>query len=133
MRISSLTTAILLHAALCGCATSPVPVTAHSTGLSERLARGPRPLVVAHRGDSDAFPENTLPAFRSAVERRADLVELDFRQTADGAAARPCCWPPPSWPASSPRRPDACARPGDSSRGRCPRGPRQGPRAPAPR
>lgn len=41
-------------------------------------------LVIAHRGDSGAFPENTLPAFRSAVEWGADLVELDYYHSADG-------------------------------------------------
>lgn len=44
-------------------------------------------LVVAHRGDSGGFPENTLPAFESAVRNGADMVELDFRQTADGQLA----------------------------------------------
>ncbi len=41
-------------------------------------------LVIAHRGDSGAFPENTLPAFQSAVELAADLVELDYYHSADG-------------------------------------------------
>jgi glycerophosphoryl diester phosphodiesterase len=43
------------------------------------------PLVVAHRGDSAAFPENTLPSFGAALEAGADLVELDFVATRDGA------------------------------------------------
>jgi glycerophosphoryl diester phosphodiesterase len=42
-----------------------------------------RPLVVAHRGASAAFPENTLASFRGAVEADADVVELDVRLTAD--------------------------------------------------
>jgi glycerophosphoryl diester phosphodiesterase len=41
-------------------------------------------LVIAHRGDSGSFPENTLPAFRSAVELGADLVELDYYHSVDG-------------------------------------------------
>ncbi len=40
--------------------------------------------VTAHRGNSDARPENTLPAFRSAVEAGADWVELDIFRTRDG-------------------------------------------------
>lgn len=40
--------------------------------------------VIAHRGDSFHHPENTLPAFRSAVEKKADFVELDSRATKDG-------------------------------------------------
>jgi glycerophosphoryl diester phosphodiesterase len=40
--------------------------------------------IIAHRGDSHEFPENSLAAFRSAVEKAADLVELDSRRTKDG-------------------------------------------------
>jgi len=42
------------------------------------------PLVIAHRGDSTRFPENTLPAFESAVALGADMVELDVTLSADG-------------------------------------------------
>lgn len=42
------------------------------------------PLVIAHRGASATFPENTVEAFRGAAEQGADWVELDARRTADG-------------------------------------------------
>ncbi len=42
--------------------------------------------IVAHRGDSAAYRENTLTAFRSAIEAGADRVELDVRTTADGVS-----------------------------------------------
>ena len=41
-------------------------------------------LVIAHRGASDAAPENTLAAFRLAAEQKADFVELDVQESADG-------------------------------------------------
>lgn len=41
------------------------------------------PLVLAHRGVSSEFPENTIPAFRAARFHGADGVELDVRRTAD--------------------------------------------------
>ena len=44
------------------------------------------PLVVAHRGASAAYPENTLRAFQGAVEAGADVIETDVRLTADGVA-----------------------------------------------
>ncbi|EGD42596.1 glycerophosphodiester phosphodiesterase [Nocardioidaceae bacterium Broad-1] len=48
-------------------------------------AIGSRPVgVMAWRGDSLNYPENTLDAFRSAVRQRADFIEMDFQPTADG-------------------------------------------------
>ena len=44
-------------------------------------------LVIAHRGASATFPENTVEAFRGARSQGADWVELDVRRTADGALA----------------------------------------------
>lgn len=48
------------------------------------LAGRPRPYVMAHRGDSDHAPENTLAAFRLAAAGGADIVETDLWFTADG-------------------------------------------------
>lgn len=42
------------------------------------------PLVIAHRGDSAHAPENTLAAFRLAMQNGADGVELDVSLSADG-------------------------------------------------
>ena len=46
----------------------------------------PRPLIIAHRGASAHAPENTLAAFRRAVELGADGIELDVRLAGDGVA-----------------------------------------------
>jgi len=43
-----------------------------------------RVLVIAHRGASAYAPENTLPAFKLALESKPDLVELDYYHSADG-------------------------------------------------
>jgi len=43
--------------------------------------------VIAHRGASGAYPENTVAAFAGAREMGADMVELDVRRTADGTLA----------------------------------------------
>jgi glycerophosphoryl diester phosphodiesterase len=40
--------------------------------------------VVAHRGASGEYPENTLLAFARGLEQGADAVELDVRVSADG-------------------------------------------------
>ncbi len=39
--------------------------------------------IVAHRGVTDKAPENTIPAFKRAIELGADAVEMDVRLTAD--------------------------------------------------
>lgn len=44
-------------------------------------------LVVAHRGASGHAPENTIEAFRLAVEQGADAIEVDVHLTADGQLA----------------------------------------------
>lgn len=41
-------------------------------------------LVIAHRGNSSAAPENTLASFDSAIERGVTLVECDVQMTGDG-------------------------------------------------
>lgn len=43
-----------------------------------------RPLVLGHRGASHSAPQNTLAAFRKAVEAGADGVELDVHLSRDG-------------------------------------------------
>ncbi len=43
----------------------------------------PLPRVVAHRGDSINYPENTLPAFISAAEMGIDVIETDVHLTKD--------------------------------------------------
>ena len=43
-------------------------------------------LVLAHRGYSSRAPENTMAAFRLALEAGADGLELDVQLTRDGEA-----------------------------------------------
>lgn len=42
------------------------------------------PLVIAHRGASGAAPENTMAAFRKAIEMGSDMIEIDIQRTRDG-------------------------------------------------
>jgi len=41
-------------------------------------------LTIAHRGDPLVHRENTMPSFRSAVEKGANTLEFDLRLTRDG-------------------------------------------------
>jgi glycerophosphoryl diester phosphodiesterase len=61
----------------------PIPPRA-STPASGSHDPKRAPLVIAHRGASWDEPENTLRAFRRAIELGAGHVELDVRATRDG-------------------------------------------------
>eukprot|EP01045_Picozoa_sp_COSAG04_P046264 COSAG04_NODE_16655_length_492_cov_1.872774_2_plen_80_part_01 len=68
----------LLLAAACSALPHPTPAptpppAAHAAPLDPKE----NPLLVAHRGDSIAAPENTLEAFASAHEKGADVLETD--------------------------------------------------------
>ncbi|SDK17866.1 glycerophosphodiester phosphodiesterase family protein [Aliiruegeria lutimaris] len=41
--------------------------------------------VIAHRGAAGARPENTMAAFALAIEDKADWIELDVQESAEGA------------------------------------------------
>ena len=40
--------------------------------------------ILAHKGLSESAPENTMPAYRSAMEIGADGFEADVQMTSDG-------------------------------------------------
>jgi glycerophosphoryl diester phosphodiesterase len=44
----------------------------------------PNPAIIAHRGASAYAPENTLAAFKLALQQGADAIELDAKLCADG-------------------------------------------------
>jgi glycerophosphoryl diester phosphodiesterase len=43
-----------------------------------------RPLIIAHRGHSIEVPENTLEAYRRAIELGVEMIECDVNMTRDG-------------------------------------------------
>ena len=50
--------------------------------------RSNRPLSVAHRGHSIAYPENTVVAYRKAIEMGVEMIECDVNLTSDGVNRR---------------------------------------------
>lgn len=42
-----------------------------------------KPIVIAHRGSSVTAPENTIAAFKKAIEEGTDAIELDVRLSRD--------------------------------------------------
>jgi glycerophosphoryl diester phosphodiesterase len=44
----------------------------------------PQPLIIGHRGASAVAPENTIAAFKAAIEAGADGIEFDVRLSSDG-------------------------------------------------
>jgi glycerophosphoryl diester phosphodiesterase len=73
-----------LTTALC-CLSAFTAGAATTNSPAGQLLNAPRPLVIAHRGCSAIAPENTLPAFERALAAGADLVELDYHHSKDGA------------------------------------------------
>jgi glycerophosphoryl diester phosphodiesterase len=59
-----------------------------------------RPQAIAHRGYKAKFPENTMGAFRGAVDVGADALETDIHLTKDGVVVlshvsnMALCWYP---------------------------------------
>lgn len=51
--------------------------------LDQLRAPGQAAFVAAHRGDRASAPENTVPAFQSAVASGSDVIEVDIQLTAD--------------------------------------------------
>lgn len=45
---------------------------------------GSRVILAAHRGDKLKYPENTIPAFKAAIDFGVDMIETDIRMTKDG-------------------------------------------------
>lgn len=41
-------------------------------------------VIISHRGASQSAPENTMSAIKLAIEEKADFVEIDVQETADG-------------------------------------------------
>jgi glycerophosphoryl diester phosphodiesterase len=55
-----------------------------SSPREENFMRSKYMRVAAHRGFSEKYPENTMEAFRAAVDAGADEIETDVRVSADG-------------------------------------------------
>jgi glycerophosphoryl diester phosphodiesterase len=69
---------------LAGCAVCAVAALVVGAIALSRVRIDDKVQIMAHRGASKAAPENTLAAFRKAIEDRADWIELDVQETADG-------------------------------------------------
>lgn len=57
-------------------------IPAGKTGQTKKMT----PQIIAHRGASALAPENTIAAFRMAIEEGAEGIEFDVRLTKDGEA-----------------------------------------------
>jgi glycerophosphoryl diester phosphodiesterase len=69
-----------------GCISLSLGEEIEDPGASRTVAEWGRPdlLVIAHRGQSGVYPENTLIAFKGAIQTGADFFELDVHLTRDG-------------------------------------------------
>lgn len=63
---------------------SPGPNNAAVAATSVTQVARKKPAVVAHRGGKKTVPENTMAAFRAAIEQGADGIELDIHKAKSG-------------------------------------------------
>src|SRR5260221_1648356 len=65
-------------------ATASVQADSHDNPGNWRTLDGNAPLVIAHRGASGYFPEETIEAYRLAIAMGVDVIEPDIVVTKDG-------------------------------------------------
>ncbi|MBN3757712.1 glycerophosphodiester phosphodiesterase [Paraburkholderia sp. Tr-20389] len=78
MRTSVLVVAVSLLAGLPACTTSPAVAPTHASSGATL------PALIAHRGGTADYPENTLPAIEGALAHRADVIWLTVQLSRDG-------------------------------------------------
>ena len=78
--------AAVTAAAVLVLALEPQAVSAYSPSVLSLRQPGDAVFVAGHRGDQEAAPENTIPAFQAAFDAGVDFVETDVQLTADGFA-----------------------------------------------
>ncbi|WP_309131107.1 glycerophosphodiester phosphodiesterase family protein [Brevibacterium sp.] len=61
-----------------------MPITLMTHSVTDGVHTRVPPLVIAHRGASAHWPENTMPAFAAGIEQGADMIEIDLHMSRDG-------------------------------------------------
>lgn len=94
--ITATVAAVITGAVLAPAAVAGPPVLSGGYAIGEAVTRSlhavrtgpstdtPYPYVVAHRGESGPYTENTIPAFQDAITHGARWIETDVRFTDDG-------------------------------------------------
>ncbi len=66
------------------CLSLPAFANEKKISIKERWkAKNDRVMVMAHRGEHNKAPENTIIAYEKAIEAGADIIEIDVRLTKD--------------------------------------------------
>ena len=60
-----------------------MPITLLNHSAAEVTHNRVPPLVIAHRGASAVYPENTIPAFVAGIDEGADMIEVDVHMNRD--------------------------------------------------
>src|SRR5205807_10368280 len=74
----------LIRLAVAGGVAGTAAVLLLGFALAQPLSVGGPIEITAHRGYAHGVPENSLAAFRAAIDAGADWAELDVQLTADG-------------------------------------------------
>ena len=81
-RLRCVTLALTASAAIAGAMNAVLANAAGQASLP--TLDGRPPLLIAHRGASGYLPEETLEAYRLAIDQGADVIEFDLISTRDG-------------------------------------------------
>lgn len=83
-RLRALALGVSAALAACGGSDDPAPSPAPAAPQAFATLDGRQPLVIAHRGASGYFPEETLEAYTLAIAMGADVIEPDLVLSKDG-------------------------------------------------
>ncbi len=85
LRVRALVVVVTAAALVAVLALAPTGTSVAAGELFASLRQPGEPgFVAGHRGGQDAAPENTMAAFRLAIERGVDVLETDVQLTSDG-------------------------------------------------
>ena len=68
-----------------GALLAAAPAVADTRAIADRMVNTSEVMVIAHRACWNGAPENSIAAIEACVRLGVDMIELDVRNTADGA------------------------------------------------
>jgi glycerophosphoryl diester phosphodiesterase len=84
LRLATKTISLIVGCFLALAAAFAQAVVPAASRTSAPMAAPEKIAAISHRGEHLHHPENTMPAFQSAIDAGADFIEVDVQTTSDG-------------------------------------------------